>query len=665
MSSLSGISSNGLNFTGLATGIDTNKIIDGLTALNQRRIDGKRAQQAQVTQQQATFSGLQVKLADLQTQLGKLARSAGGAFDARKVTSGDDTLVTGAASSTALTGTYSLTVQQLAKSHQTASAGLVDPSTTLKTGTVQIKVGGGTTTTVTVGAGNNTLQGLAAAINDAATDVRASVVNDGSSSRLFLSAAKTGAANTIAVTNNLTGGTGSDIDLTATTVQAAADAKVVLGSGAGAITLTSATNRVEGSLDGVTLNLVKADPTKAVTLSVAADTDGAKKAITDFVDSYNGVIDFIDKRDNYDSQSKDAGVLLGNRDAADLRNDLATALTTAVGGINPRANRLSAIGITFGDKGQLSVDSAKLDKALSGQAEGIAPSDIRKLFVLSGSSNTPGISFVVGLDKTRPSGSTPYRVNVTQAASRAVIRGGSAIASSVTITGSNNSFSIKVNNLTTAIVTIDPGSYTPTSLAAVIQSQIGTQYPGQVSVDLDVGRLQVTSLTYGANSQLAVTGGTALADLGLSGTETAQGQNVAGSFAVNGVSERASGNGQSLTGDSSNKNTAGLQVRVSLTPAEVGSGATADLTVTQGLAARLNQVVARYLDPVNGRLKTVDSGFQQRIKDIDATITRDNTSLEERKASLLKQFAAMESAVNSLKGLGNQIASSFGVLTFR
>ena len=39
MPTVSGLNSNGLNFSGLATGIDSAKIIDGLTAINQRRID--------------------------------------------------------------------------------------------------------------------------------------------------------------------------------------------------------------------------------------------------------------------------------------------------------------------------------------------------------------------------------------------------------------------------------------------------------------------------------------------------------------------------------------------------------------------------------------------------------------------------------------------------
>ena len=55
-----------------------------------------------------------------------------------------------------------------------------------------------------------------------------------------------GADNTIAITNNLTAGRGSDIDPAATTVQAAADAQVKIGSGPGAMTVSSATNQLTG-----------------------------------------------------------------------------------------------------------------------------------------------------------------------------------------------------------------------------------------------------------------------------------------------------------------------------------------------------------------------------------------------------------------------------------
>src|SRR3954470_14985274 len=117
MSSISSLASS-LSFTGLASGIDTSKIVDGLTALNQKRIQALQSQKDKITVQQTTFGGLQAKLLDLQAQGGRLARSVGGAFDGRRAASSDETVLTAAASATALPGTYTLQVQTLAQSQQ-------------------------------------------------------------------------------------------------------------------------------------------------------------------------------------------------------------------------------------------------------------------------------------------------------------------------------------------------------------------------------------------------------------------------------------------------------------------------------------------------------------------------------------------------------------------
>jgi flagellar hook-associated protein 2 len=293
ISSLSG-SNPALSFSGLSTGIDTNSLIDGLLALQQSKVTALQSQQANVTALQGTFNGLGSALGDLQSKVGTLARSVAGAFDGRKVVVSDDTALQAAAGTTAAPGQYTFKVTALAAAQQIASQGVADPSTSLRTGTLQLKVGGATTT-VNVDSTNNTLQGLATAINNSGAAVQASVINDGSSTpyRLLLTSTKTGTANAIQVTNNLTGGTGASINLdpATQTIQQAADAQITLGSGASAITVTSASNTVDSVVPGVTLKLQSADPNKALTVTVSNDTDAASKAVSDFVTSYNAVID--------------------------------------------------------------------------------------------------------------------------------------------------------------------------------------------------------------------------------------------------------------------------------------------------------------------------------------------------------------------------------------
>jgi len=652
-----GVNSNGLNFSGLSTGIDTTKIIGGLTKLNQRRIDALKSKEAGLTTKQAIFVGLQSKLFDLQTKTAALARAAGGAFDARTATTSDATAVTAAAGTAAAPGTYNLTVTALAQAQQVASQGFSDPNAQLKQGTLAIQVGSGAATTVTVDGRNNTLQGLADSINAVGGDAKATVINDGSAAgyRLMLTAAKTGAANGIVVTNGLTAGAGADIDPAAAVLQAATDAAVKLGSGPGAITVTSSTNQLNGLIPGLSVNLLRADPAKPVTLTVGNDTGGVAKGVQDFVDSFNAAVGFVNDQSKFDSKTRTAGVLLGNRDAAGIKNDLAAALNATIPGLGSAANRLSSVGLSFANDGTLALDQAKLGQALTGQT-GAGVADLKRLFALSGTSDNPGLAFAFGSDKTKASGAGGYQVNLTTPAARAAVVATGPPAGAVVIGPANNALLLKLNGLTSSGITIPPGSYAPGDLTAILQQQINANDAlkgNQVAVGLDgSGKLQITSQLYGSGSKVEITGGTALAALGFAGTETATGTDAAGSFTVGGQVEPATGSGQLLTGSPVNASTAGLAVRSTLT-----APGTATVSVNQGLASRLNQVLTKYLDTTGGRLKGITAGYQANIDDIEKTITKQNTLLQTKTDELTLRFAAMESAVSNLKGIQSQLAS--------
>jgi flagellar hook-associated protein 2 len=199
-------------------------------------------------------------------------------LDSKAVTSSSTSTVTASATTDAAPGVYSLTVNRLAQVHQVASQGFSDPNST-----------------ITVNGTNNTLQGLANAINASGGDVSATIVNTGAATNpyeLLLASKKSGAANAITITNNLAADNGGAVKpLLTTTGQAAADASVTLGSGAGALTVSSPTNVVNGLISGVTLNLVAANSTTPVTLTVANDTTAATKAVQAFVDAYNTFTD--------------------------------------------------------------------------------------------------------------------------------------------------------------------------------------------------------------------------------------------------------------------------------------------------------------------------------------------------------------------------------------
>ncbi len=656
MSAVRATNTNGLNFGGLATGIDTTKLVEGLTKINQRRIDALNQQKAGIVTKQTAFAKLQGKLFDLQFKTNALARSAGGAFDGRKATVSDETAIGVAAGTAAQPGTFELTVNALARAAQVASQGFTDANAQIKEGTLTLQVGTGTATTVTVDSRNNTLQGLADSINAAGGEVRASIVNDGSAApfRLMLSSTKTGAANAISVTNNLTAGTGASIDPAARVVQAASDSSVTVGSGPGALTVTGATNTVNRLIPGVSLNLLRAEPGKTVSLTVANDTASTVKAVSEFVAAFNDVRDFLNEQTRFDSETRAAGVLQGNRDAAQVADELAAAITATVPGANPNANRLSAVGIAFGDKGKLTFDESKLTAALSGQG-GVTPADLKKLFALSGTSDNPGVEFVLGGPKTQPTAAGPLVATVTAPAMRAVVVGSQTVAPFVVISPPDNAISVKVNGLLASGVTLTPGTYTPETLVAMLQERINASpaLDGNfVSAALDGGRIKLSSQQFGASSSVEVVSGSALPALGFAEGQRATGTDVVGSFVVNGATEPATGTGQVLSGTAGNATTDGLQVRATLS-----APGSANVNVSRGLAGRLGAVLNKLLDPASGRLKALNDSFGQQVANLDKSVARQNDLMQSRISDLEAKFAAMESSVNQLKGLQTQLSS--------
>jgi len=367
------------------------------------------------------------------------------------------------------------------------------------------------------------------------------------------------------------------------------------------------------------------------------------------------VMEFIDGQIRYESESDTAGVLIGNRSVIQLQDDLRRAVLEVVPGAGS-INRLSAIGITVTDKGHLQLNSSRLADVLSGRVAGASAGDVLKLFSLAGDSTHPQVQFLLGSSRTKAA-ATPYGIDITQAAEQASITATTALTDSIVIDGSNNALSVTVDGATMSNLVLAAGTYTRASLAEHLQSviQSSPELLGRSAhVGLDGNSLKLTSEAYGASSQIAVTGGTALAALGFAGTETDNGVDVAGTYIVNGESESAIGRGRVLSGNADNTNTGDLQVRITLTPSQVVAGQEASLTVTRGVAARLDQVLGTFLDSTTGRVKQVADRFDDEAEDIQKVIDRQKARFDAQQESLLKQFAALESAVNEL-----QTTSSF------
>lgn len=393
---------------GVGSNLDLNSLLDKLTTAERQPLVMLQQQQVSYTAKLSAYGSLQGLLATFQAAADKLAAPA--FFSTLKATSSAADVLSATADNTAVAGTYSVNVTQLAKAHSLVSAGVASTTAAIGSGaatTVTIDFGaiagtlnattgtynpGATFTpdaarapvSLTLNATNNTLSGIRDAINKTAgIGVMASIVNDGTTNRLVLTSTATGQKSSmrISVTGDATvqsllannpAGT-QNLKETAT----AADSAITVNG----IAVTGATNTIPSSIQGVTLNLSKIG---ASTVTVASDPAGVGTAVNDFVKAYNSLKSKLGELTKYDTVKKVGAALVGDSVTRTIETRIRAVLFKAQPGGVTDPKTLSDIGVSFQKDGTLAVDSTKLNAAVASNSAGVA-----KLF-----SNTNGTAGV-------------------------------------------------------------------------------------------------------------------------------------------------------------------------------------------------------------------------------------------------------------------------------
>jgi flagellar hook-associated protein 2 len=342
--------------TGIGSGLDIGAIVSSLTTAF------GAAQTSQLTNQQNTLDSEVSAYGTFTSALDTLKLSLPALEDPSQLaafaaTVADKNIATATTSSDAVAGTYSLLVNNLA-TVATATSAPLSGTAAIGTGTLTISVGG-SSTAISIDSTNDTLAGIAAAINSTPNaGVSASVITTTGGSRLVLTGTNTGAANQITVTPS--GGDGGLASLALTTVPAQ-DANYTINGFAA----TSGSNVVANAISGVTLNLQQASaPGISTTLTVSPDTSSAQTAIDGFVTAVNGVLSSIQTLTSYNPSTQQAGPLNGNATLEAFQNQLQNILgkfTNAGGGIKS----LTDLGITAGTDGTYTSNDTTLANALS------------------------------------------------------------------------------------------------------------------------------------------------------------------------------------------------------------------------------------------------------------------------------------------------------------
>ncbi|CAJ3510507.1 flagellar hook-associated protein 2 [Burkholderia pseudomallei] len=379
--------------------MDVNSLVTAL--VNAKTAGQSAALSTSIATDQTTLSALgtlKAALTALQAGIGSLSD---GTLTQKFTATATGTGLTATTGAGAVAGSYSVAVTQIATS-QTLSSGAFNATQQLGTGTLTLSVGG-KSTSISIDSTNNTLSGIAAAINSASNNpgVTATIVTGTDGAHLVLRSVSTGAANVINVgVSNLSGDNGlSSLAVTSTASTTGGQSTIRSGGSVawtqstsaqdaeftvGGIAASSASNAVSGAIAGVTLNLTQAAVGATQTLNVTTDTTAQATAITNVVNLYNTVITTMSSLSSLSgagTSSQSAGPLLGDSTLNMIRNSLARVVGAGVttGG---STTSLASIGIKFADgssssqtDGALTIDTAKLNAALQN-----SPSTVAALF---------------------------------------------------------------------------------------------------------------------------------------------------------------------------------------------------------------------------------------------------------------------------------------------
>ncbi|MCU7927891.1 MAG: flagellar filament capping protein FliD, partial [Candidatus Thiodiazotropha sp. (ex Dulcina madagascariensis)] len=347
-----------ISAAGIGSGLDIESLIGSLMEVEQIPLRKLQVKTGDLLTQVSAYGQLRSALATFQDSVGALSSSDD--FNHFTATSGNQDAYTVSADNTAIAGSYSITVDDLAVAHKLGSTTLIASSDTL--------IGNaGDQMTITIGSDNFTvdigarsLSSIQDLINQAADNVgvTAGIVQESDTSvHLVLTSDNTGLANQISVA--FTDSLGGPIDpMGMAQIQAADDAQITIDN---TYVISRSSNTISDAIQGVTIELL-AEAASASQLTVSRDTDSVSSAVSGLVDGYNTLLSAIGDLRN--------GELNGDGTLRLIENQIRSLMggRASVAGDYQYA---SQVGISFEKDGTLSFDSTELTDALTADRDAV------------------------------------------------------------------------------------------------------------------------------------------------------------------------------------------------------------------------------------------------------------------------------------------------------
>jgi flagellar hook-associated protein 2 len=365
---------------GIGSGIDTaalvTQLVDAQFANKTKLITGRQetveAQISAISQLRSNLNGFSLALSNL---------IAGGSLSTQPISADTSVVAASLLPGARIAGlSAEVEVQQLATAQVVTSAPIADRTAPVGKGTLTITLGttswtgdvptgftpkaGATPIAVTIGDADNSLNGIANAINAARAGVTATVVSDVNGARLSIKGA-TGAEQSFTIdvvedpaAPGLSAFTFNTSSQALSLTRKAVDAVIAVDG----VALRRPTNSVSDVLTGVKLDLVKAAPGQTIAITTSPPTAGLSQAMTDIVDTYNELLNAAKQDTNATTGvlRSDAGAremlrLLGKLTNRDLNPDGAPG--------EPRT--LAELGVRTNRDGTLTLDTGQLSRVLA------------------------------------------------------------------------------------------------------------------------------------------------------------------------------------------------------------------------------------------------------------------------------------------------------------
>jgi len=653
---------------GIGSGLDTGGIVSKLMAVEAIPLNQLTTKANSYQTKLTAYGQVQSGLSAFQSSLFGLSNM--NTLNTVSATSSDTSVLSATASATSQSGSYSISVSQLAQSQQLVSVGQATTTAAIGSGastTVTFNFGtisGGTLSngqytgasftsnglaskSITIDSTNNTLGGIAGAINAAAMGVTASIINDGSSTpnRLLITNTQTGITQSMSISVSGDASVASLLTEDPTDVSnqnftqttSAQNASLTING----VPVSKTSNVVSDAISGVTMTLNKTNVGSTVNLNLTNNTSGLASSIRSFVDSYNSIKTSLDNLTSYDITSHSGADLYGESTIQTAQRQIKNIALSVLPSSSNGYTRLNDIGITFQKNGSLSIDSTKLNNAISTNYQGVAG-----LFAANGVSTDSLVKFTSSSSDTKQGS---YAVSVATMPKQGSLTAGAPAG--LTIGPSNNTLAVTLNGISTTLTLTNATYSSPANLAAAIQSQINgatsfSNINASINVSADAnGVLSFTSNRYGAASVVALSGSAASTLLGGTSGTTSNGVDMVAS--INGAAALTSG--QTILGPLGT-NQSGLKLSV------IGgtTGARGTVTYTQGVAYQLNNLF-NSLTGTGGLITTRTTGLNNSIAQIEKQKSQMNVHLSMLQKQYQATYSALDKTIASLNSTSSYL----------